>query len=144
MKKTAWFLVAGAIVVALGVAVFSSGNGADAAQIALGSNVYGEYCATCHGAGLEGQPNWRSPLPNGRLPAPPHDASGHTWHHSDGELTTIIRSGLAGLVSGAESDMPAYEGILADEEIAAVLAFIKSYWPPDERAYQAAQTGARP
>ena len=52
-------------------------------QILLGQKVYGEYCASCHGANLEGQPDWKRRLENGRMPAPPHDESGHTWHHSD-------------------------------------------------------------
>src|SRR5262245_54008972 len=58
----------------------------DAAQAARGEAVYAAQCARCHGANLEGQPNWRVPLPNGRLPAPPHDASGHTWHHPNADL----------------------------------------------------------
>ncbi|WP_324617742.1 c-type cytochrome [Microvirga pudoricolor] len=115
----------------------------DSAQIALGHNLYGQHCASCHGANLEGQPNWQEPLPNGRLPAPPHDASGHTWHHSDDELFTLTRDGLAAVVPGHESDMPAFAGVLSDEEIRAVLAFIKSTWPEKEREYQAARTEAR-
>ena len=58
----------------------------DAAQVAEGRAVYAAQCASCHGANLEGQPDWRVRLPNGRLPAPPHDASGHTWHHPDKAL----------------------------------------------------------
>ena len=50
----------------------------DAAVTALGQKVYAAQCAACHGARLEGQPNWRVRGPDGRLPAPPHDASGHT------------------------------------------------------------------
>jgi mono/diheme cytochrome c family protein len=115
----------------------------NAAQLALGARLYAERCASCHGAKLEGQPNWQEPLSNGRMPAPPHDASGHTWHHSDGELFTLTKKGLAALVPGYESDMPAFEGTLSDEEIRAVLAFIKSTWPRKEREYQQARTEAR-
>jgi mono/diheme cytochrome c family protein len=86
---------------------------------------------------LEGQPNWRERLPSGRLPAPPHDASGHTWHHPDAVLFTITRDGLGAIVPGYESDMPAFGGVLSDAEIRAVLAFIKSRWPERERAFQA-------
>jgi len=113
------------------------------AQTALGRNLYGQHCASCHGAALEGQPNWQVALPNGRMPAPPHDATGHTWHHADDELFTITRNGLAAVVPGYESDMPAFAGVLSDEEIRAVLAFIKSTWPQRERQYQAARTEAR-
>lgn len=111
----------------------------DPAQVALGGRLYAERCASCHGAKLEGQPNWQESLSNGRMPAPPHDASGHTWHHSDAELFTITKKGLAAVVPGYESDMPAFEGTLSDEEIRAVLAFIKSTWPKTEREYQQAR-----
>jgi mono/diheme cytochrome c family protein len=75
-------------------------------------------------------------LPNGRLPAPPHDATGHTWHHSDAQLFRIVRDGLSAIVPGYETDMPAFAGVITDEEIRAVLEFIKSRWPERERAYQ--------
>src|SRR6188474_2752267 len=65
----------------------------DTALVALGENIYRVHCAACHGAGLEGQPNWKERLPNGKLPAPPHDASGHTWHHSDQQLVDITKYG---------------------------------------------------
>jgi len=114
----------------------------DPAQVALGRGIYAEHCAMCHGANLEGQPDWMSRKPNGRLPAPPHDASGHTWHHPDQQLMTITKKGLSGVVPGYESDMPAFEGVLTDEQIAAVLAFIQSRWPSDIRSRQRAMTRA--
>lgn len=108
----------------------------DGSQVALGERVYREHCAACHGVGLEGQPNWQSRRPDGRLPAPPHDESGHTWHHADEVLFRITRDGVSAIVPGYESDMPAYAGILMDEEIWAALAFIKSRWPPRIQAIQ--------
>ena len=110
-----------------------------AAQLALGARLYAERCASCHGTKLEGQPNWQEALSNGRMPAPPHDASGHTWHHSDEELFTITKKGLAAVVPGYESDMPAFESSLSDGEIQAILAFIKSTWPKPAREYQRAR-----
>ncbi len=102
----------------------------DAAKVALGAQVYGQHCAACHGAKLEGQPNWRTRLPNGRLPAPPHDESGHTWHHPDGVLFGITKRGLVPPYAPTEyqSDMPAFGGKLSDEEIWAALAYIKNHW----------------
>jgi hypothetical protein len=64
----------------------------DAQLVASGARVYAQHCASCHGANLEGQPNWKDRLPNGRLPAPPHDASRHTCHHADEVLFDITRS----------------------------------------------------
>lgn len=104
--------------------------------IARGQAIYVEHCAACHGATLEGQPDWWTPLPSGRLPAPPHDASGHTWHHSDDVLFRIIKGGLSDVVEDYESDMPSFGGLLSDDEIRAVLAYIKSTWPERERDFQ--------
>lgn len=98
-------------------------------QVELGEQVYRKHCATCHGADLEGQPDWRTRRPDGRLPAPPHDETGHTWHHADEVLFRITKDGVSALIPGYESDMPAYADVLTDEEIWAVLAFIKSRWP---------------
>ena len=106
----------------------------DAALVARGEAVYREACAACHGAELEGEPNWRERGDDGRLPAPPHDASGHTWHHADALLFQLTKLGPAALAGGGyESDMPGFEGTLSDDEILAVLSYIKSRWPPEIR-----------
>jgi mono/diheme cytochrome c family protein len=100
-------------------------------QLALGQKIYAQHCAACHGAKLEGQPNWRERLANGRMPAPPHDESGHTWHHPDEVLFGITKEGLVPgryAPPGYQSDMPAFAGTLSDAEIWAVLAFIQSHW----------------
>lgn len=107
------------------------------ARVTQGRAVYAAYCAACHGAELQGAPDWQTPLADGRMPAPPHDASGHTWHHSDTELRLMVEGGMSALVPGYESDMPAFRDILSPEEIGAVLAYIKSTWPHRERQYQA-------
>ncbi len=104
----------------------------DQQRVSSGEKIYVQYCAACHGAKLEGQPDWRTRLANGRLPAPPHDETGHTWHHADRLLFDIVKHGLVpGRTAppGYESDMPAYGNILSDTDIVAVLAYIKSTWP---------------
>jgi mono/diheme cytochrome c family protein len=107
---------------------------ADPETIKLGARLYAEHCAACHGAKLEGQPNWQRRLPNGRLPAPPHDESGHTWHHPDEVLFGITKHGLVPPYAPKdyESDMPAFSGKLSDREIRAVLEYIKSHWTSRE------------
>jgi len=105
---------------------------ADQILVALGKKIYTNNCAACHGAKLEGQPDWRIRQPNGRLPAPPHDETGHTWHHPDAILIGIIKNGLVPGVTappGYVSNMPAYGKSLTDQDIQAVLAYIKSSWP---------------
>jgi mono/diheme cytochrome c family protein len=107
----------------------------DSDVTALGHKVYVQHCAACHGGRLQGQPNWRERDAAGRLPAPPHDASGHTWHHPDAVLFRITRDGVAKAANlqGYDSAMPAYDGVLTDAEIVAVLSWIKSQWPADIR-----------
>ena len=109
----------------------------DRTLVAEGRVVYEQRCASCHGKNLEGQANWRERLPDGRLPAPPHDASGHTWHHPDETLFRITKEGVAAIAGGNyQSDMPPFKGVLSDSEIWAVLAYIKSAWPDSIRARQ--------
>ena len=99
--------------------------------VSRGRKIYRAECAACHGTKLEGQPDWRRRMKNGRLPAPPHDATGHTWHHPEQILFDITKYGPAFLIkdSSYQSDMPAYKDVLSDEDIVAVLSFIKSQWP---------------
>jgi len=103
----------------------------DLGQVALGEAVYLTHCAACHGAKLEGQPNWRERKPDGKLPAPPHDETGHTWHHADDQLFRLTRLGVKPPLAppGYLSDMPAFDGVLTETQIWAALAFIKSKWP---------------
>jgi mono/diheme cytochrome c family protein len=111
-----------------------------AQQIELGKAFYVQHCASCHGVNLEGQPNWQTRKADGKLPAPPHDDSGHTWHHSDDQLFKITKFGTSAIVPDYESDMVGFEGKMSDPEIKAVINFIKSTWSEAHRAYQADRT----
>lgn len=115
----------------------------DADAIALGASLYATHCASCHGANLEGQPNWKKQNADGTFPAPPHDDSGHTWHHPDALLSQIIRAGGNGNPA-AKTNMPAYGDKLTDAEIVALLDFFKSRWSPDKRMYQWQMTASSP
>lgn len=98
--------------------------------VSMGREIYDQTCASCHGSRLEGQENWRERDAEGYLPAPPHDQTGHTWHHPDQQLFQIIKYGTEAMVgNGYKSRMTGYEDVLDDMEILAVLAFIKSTWP---------------
>jgi mono/diheme cytochrome c family protein len=115
--------------------MLAAADAADPQTIARGKQVYVDHCAACHGANLEGQPNWRERRPDGKLPAPPHDASGHTWHHPDEQLFDITKRGTAALVDGDyKTDMREFGSLLSDADIRAALAYIKSTWPPEIRA----------
>ncbi len=148
MGSRRWALAAGlaAVPVLLGAVLLWRGAGHErtdagnaGADLALGSRLYETHCAACHGANLEGEPDWRRRKPDGLLPAPPHDASGHTWHHPVQQLFAITKEGTAALVGGDyRSAMIGFGELLEDEEIRAILAYIRSRWPEDLRRRQAA------
>ena len=101
----------------------------DAAVVDLGRAIYAENCASCHGVALEGQANWQQRDADGYLPAPPHDETGHTWHHPDSYLFLMTKYGIEEMIGKSyPNNMPAYEDKLTDEEILAVLSYIKSTW----------------
>lgn len=115
-------------------------------DIAQGETLYARSCAACHGADLEGQQDWRTPDADGRLPAPPHDETGHTWHHPDRVLFQYTKLGgrEALALQGVEFDsgMPAFGDVLTDREIWTILAYIQSTWPERAGAVQAERTAA--
>ena len=98
--------------------------------VELGKSVYVQNCSSCHGVKLEGQKDWMLRLPDGLMPAPPHDETGHTWHHSDKYLFMITKYGIEDIIGQKyPNNMPAYKDILSDKEIISVLSYIKSTWP---------------
>jgi mono/diheme cytochrome c family protein len=104
----------------------------DKSVVALGKTLYRQNCAACHGVNLEGQEGWQDKLKDGKRLAPPHDATGHTWHHPDPQLFAITKYGIESLLTRPyPNDMPLYEEILDDTGIKAVLAYIKSSWPKE-------------
>jgi len=120
----------------LAAACGNGGGGGEAqateAQLAQGKALYEANCASCHGLAGEGQPNWKTPDANGVYPAPPHDSTGHTWHHPDEVLLQVMAQGTGMPKSG----MPTFQGVLTREEMEAILAYIKTFWGEEERAFQ--------
>lgn len=109
----------------------------DPSQVAEGRQIYLRNCSSCHGENAQGAPNWQQPNARGDLPAPPHDASGHTWRHSDAQLREIIQNGLRDRFNKTPAlTMPPFRGRLSDEQIRSLLAYFKSLWTPKERRYQ--------
>lgn len=110
-----------------------------------GKAIYAANCARCHGAEGEGQPDWKSQRDDGTYPAPPHDETGHTWHHADGLLFNVVkRGGAYAAPAGFKSTMPAWGNELTDAQIIAVLEYIKTFWEPWEREQQATVTIQNP
>lgn len=138
VKRQAWLLITAPLLLCVGCSDRSHADPSNASQVASGKTVYAAQCAACHGASLEGQPNWKSRKPDGRMPAPPHDDNGHTWHHPDDVLFGITKFGMRPPYAPAnyQSDMPAFDGTLSDQQIWDVLAYIKSRWSPRMREAQ--------
>ena len=104
----------------------------DPVYVKMGEKVYLEQCASCHGVNLEGQVGWQDTMVDGMRLAPPHDKSGHTWHHPDEMLFSLTKYGFKAMINDDyKVSMPVYDGILSDEEIIASLSYIKSTWPDE-------------
>jgi mono/diheme cytochrome c family protein len=105
-------------------------------MIAKGKIAYENNCVSCHQINLSGAENWKGLDEDGHRKAPPLNGTGHTWHHDDKTLHSIIKYGLAKLVKNYQGKMAGFGDVLNDVEIDNVLAYIKSYWPKDKYQYQ--------
>ena len=107
----------------------------DRAAVNLGQTIYRDNCASCHGIDLAGQIGWQTEIIDGRRLAPPHDETGHTWHHPDELLYNMTKYGFEEMLGKKyPNNMPVYEDILSDGELLAVLGYIKSTWPEKIKA----------
>jgi S-disulfanyl-L-cysteine oxidoreductase SoxD len=103
-----------------------------------GRQLYARVCASCHGRRLQGQLLWQVRDQFAGRRAPAHDQTGHTWQHSDEDLFYITKFGrLPKTPPTAKSYMPAYGQSLSDDQILAVIAYIKATWPLGLRVSQA-------
>ena len=143
LRLSPWWLIALAFAVLAIAAVWAYGRAPD---LQRGATLYAQHCASCHGGRLEGQPDWQTAGEDGVLPAPPHDETGHTWHHDDAMLADYTSRGGQAVLDGMgvrfTSGMPGFGEVLSDGDIAAILAFIKSQWPARIRAIQAERSGS--
>jgi mono/diheme cytochrome c family protein len=129
------WIVSTALTISLALIVAACGAkepSADPEVLATGETLYVQHCATCHGANLEGQPDWKVPDANGVYPAPPHNRVGHTWHHPDSLLLEIIAQGG----TMPNSAMPAFGDRLSRDQMEAILIYIKSFWGSKELEFQ--------
>ncbi len=116
-----------------------------ATPAAAGQVNYVTHCSACHGVSGEGQPNWLIPGPDGTLLAPPHDNTGHTWHHGDGYLFAVTkRGGSPFMMPGQPSGMPGFDAAMTDSEIVEVIEYIKGFWGADERGFQRSASAGDP
>ncbi len=99
----------------------------DPAQIKRGEIIFQANCQNCHGKNAEGTTDWRKPNADGKFPPPPLNGTAHAWHHSTAVLKkTILQGGPPEI-----STMPAWEGILTEQQVDDVVVWIKSLWPDE-------------
>ena len=123
------------------IPVTFQGRVIDNTSVQQGKQVYGQYCAACHGTDGQGQFPDAPVMPDetGRYGAPPHNEVGHTWHHDDALLFRYVQQGGMG-DPDAFYPMPPFGDQLSDDEIIAVIAYIKTMWTDDQRMYQQERT----
>jgi len=54
----------------------------------------------------------------------------------------FVKFGLGAIAPGYETDMPAFENVVSDDEITSILSYIKSTWPQRALTYQAERSKA--
>jgi len=110
-------------------------------RVKSGRAVYEQYCASCHGAEAQGAPNWQERDEHGELPAPPHNAEGHTWRHSDADLYEMVNKGWRDPFNRTKQlTMPAFDGVLSPEQIRAVITYLKTFWTPEQTQFQSEES----
>lgn len=99
-------------------------------RLEAGFALYRQHCASCHGAFLAGAPGWQADIQK----APALNETGHAANHSDLDLFQRVAGGAR---TSGRITMPAFRGIMSDDEIVTVLSYIASWWPEQERLRRA-------
>jgi mono/diheme cytochrome c family protein len=105
-----------------------------AADLALGQRIYQEACASCHGP--QGRPDPASPALQGFDPLPA-DLSDPLFNSREPALDWELVVKHGGRALGLSPLMPPWDAAYSDEEIASVVAYVKSLadtrgFPPGE------------
>lgn len=117
----------------------------DSGLVKTGHEIYQKHCASCHGAYAQGAPNWQERDEHRELPAPPHNAEGHTWRHSDAELYMMVSKGWRDPFNKTTKlTMPAFDDVLTPEQIRAVITYLKTLWTPEQVQFQAEESQGHP
>jgi mono/diheme cytochrome c family protein len=97
--------------------------------LAAGAHLAQQHCVRCHAEGnRDGQ-------------AAPLDLTGqawtgHAWHHPDSVLVQMIADGI----DRPTGVMPPFGSILRPDEIRTLIAFIKTFWTPEQLQLQQERT----
>jgi len=115
-----------------GAAAPRPGGSPEQPSLDEGKALYATYCFQCHGGETGGK---LRDIP------PPHNANGHTWSHPDQQLTQITLEGLS-FSAPDQPKMPAFRDRLSVKDVQAILAYIKTWWTPEQRSMQATVTAS--
>ena len=99
-------------------------------QIALGEQLYSENCLSCHGAKAIGENPAQSrggQKADGSYLSPALNGKGHAWHHPNEMLFSTVKDGSI----AKDSPMRGFKDKLSDDDIVAVLHYVKSLWPDE-------------
>jgi mono/diheme cytochrome c family protein len=91
----------------------------DMARIAKGRDIYADSCVQCHGQDGRGNPQWESEV------RPVSFADCGTTAEPTELWETIVKRG--GASRGLSSVMPSFEGAYSDDEIGAVVAYLRTF-----------------
>ena len=106
-------------------AAADSATGSTAGDAEAGAEIYATNCATCHGSEGGGD----GPLSAALDPRPAaHDDGSYMNGLSDEYLAQVIREG--GAAVGKSALMAPWRGMLSDQDIADVIAFIRTLADP--------------
>jgi mono/diheme cytochrome c family protein len=141
--------VIGSVIAAVGRIVVVHASDAspslDPGDVKSGRAVYEQHCASCHGANAEGAPSWQERDAHGELPAPPHNSEGHTWRHSDAELYKMVIKGWRDPFNKTKHlTMPAFGDVLSQDQVRAVITYLKTLWTSEQRQFQAEESQGHP
>jgi mono/diheme cytochrome c family protein len=139
----------GVMLIVVGQTVIARANGEtpvpNVDSINSGRAIYEQHCASCHGVNAEGAPNWQERDARGELPAPPHNAEGHTWRHSDADLYEMVSKGWRDPFNKSKRlTMPAFGGEMSPAQIRAVIGYLKTLWKPEQRQFQSEESRDHP
>jgi mono/diheme cytochrome c family protein len=92
----------------------------DLGKVRQGKQIYQSRCASCHGRNLQGQPLWQMRDQDSGRRAPALDQTGRVWTETDDQLFEA-----------------ASHTHLGDQDVLAVVSFIKAHWSVGLRVAQA-------
>ena len=94
------------------------------AHAEIGRSLFDIHCASCHGVGAVGDPNWRQRDAGGLYRPPPLNGTAHAWHHP---LAVLYKQVMRGSTPGV-GNMPAFKEVLSRGEVLAIIAYFQSLW----------------